>query len=131
MKKSSSSSALFIKLVSSAWLVNFQLSSGSARLAKRQLGASLVNHNATVLGIFLSSSLHSGVTLGVTLLLGEFEAVLVLDGLECTIGSSSVLTFPRLFLLLFEAVELVMSVVGVVAVDRISLALPGWLSDIS
>ena len=127
MKKSSSSSALFLKLVSSAWLVNFQLSSGSARLAKRQLGASLVNHNATVLGIFLSSSLHSGVTL----LLGEFEAVLVLDGLECTIGSSSVLTFPRLFLLLFEAVELVMSVVGVVAVDRISLALPGWLSDIS
>ena len=127
MKKSSSSSALFLKLVSSAWLVNFQLSSGSARLAKRQLGASLVNHNATVLGIFLSSSLHSGVTL----LLGEFEAVLVLDGLECTIGSSSVLTLPRLFLLLFEAVELVMSVVGVVAVDRISLALPGWLSDIS
>ena len=128
MKKSSSSSALFIKLVSSAWLVNFQLSSGSVRLAKRQLGASLVNHNATVLGIFLSSSLHSGVTL----LLGEFEAVLVLDGLECTIGSSSVLTLPRLFLLLFEtAVELVMSVVGVVAVDRISLALPGWLSDIS
>ena len=127
MKKSSSSSALFLKLVSSAWLVNFQLSSGSARLAKRQLGASLVNHNATVLGIFLSSSLHSGVTL----LLGEFEAVLVLDGLECTIGSSSVLTFPRLFLLLFEAVELVMSVVGVVAVDRISFALPGWLSDIS